>query len=880
MRGLTILALADHGPAAAVEERLLEWARAGLLDDVMVCRLSPDGPASRVLTAQGALPVDLFEVVASEPYEVIRLVAARFHPLRGDDGVGRGAQELGADLLKLIAAPHQQLMRVNLLLPVSGGQGADPSVMDGTWDLQVLVSPEDRRSDRHADRRVLQGANEADHATLALTVVGGLWRGMDGSPFDGRTVVQNGDRQLVVVRNLARVLQADGLVPDVIGALAERVNDPGWLAETAGAVVVRDPDGLVASVGERFLHQHADVFTYHSANPPVTPRLRQVGYVAACGSLLRRLFGGRVELVRGAFDESADRFSAQARPGAPIGGKVHELSMATTTTSALPPEASRLTADLAVLVRNQLKMPDAQVPTPPRLWTDLRQTALGLVDGGDIPLEGFVRREGIRREVIGDGDRLVPPPPPFVAKVGNLRPEVRAGDVHQARLLERALEADLATARSRGDVDTAGGIQAELKRLREWITRCSPTLAWRVATRVADEYGRASNDLVAGVREVASRKPAEAGSGEASKSGATAGYVILGVLAALGLAGAVDRALRTTWQEGAVLAGGVLLVWFLVAALVHKGRRNHLLRLEHAEASRRVAERATLQRISAAANEVVRLESLYDQLRDWIDIVAHVVHDAPVSVPSPEPPPVVPHSAANAVRFGRTGLSTEGRRRLAGLVGRTAFRQGWLLELYAEMEQRSLRKLRTDVGREDDSTIVAPDSDLGAHARQTVLADLRGGLWRSAREATLAGHALEVLATTSPDGLFGAVEDLSDAASAPVLNADEFLVEALPQAERPGFNPALWSVLARVDRQSDVAASVVLAPTGLARRVEGAPGVVVHPLDVVTGNDFRAYALRFDHSDIVTVHDLDCFAAAPHRPPPTVLQDSFGGALE
>ena len=103
--------------------------------------------------------------------------------------------------------------------------------------VNIAVSPEDRRSDAHADIAVRNGAhgNFTGHAVLGCVTVAGLWRGVDTGPLDTSSLSSAFDEDVVVARTFASLVWS-GTVVDEVGAqvLAPRASWPHPQRPTAG----------------------------------------------------------------------------------------------------------------------------------------------------------------------------------------------------------------------------------------------------------------------------------------------------------------------------------------------------------------------------------------------------------------------------------------------------------------------------------------------------------------------------------------------------------------------------------------------------------------------------------------------------------------------
>jgi hypothetical protein len=101
----------------------------------------------------------------------------------------------------------------------------------------------------------------------------------------------------------------------------------------------------------------------------------------------------------------------------------------------------------------------------------------------------------------------------------------------------------------------------------------------------------------------------------------------LALLALLGLGGAAwwDRSGADTGQWTAAVAL-TLLVWLLGSLWVFVRFQRHVFQLLYRYNRTLWAYRNALQAAVHHGHEVVRLASLYEQLRDWAEIIAWMIH--------------------------------------------------------------------------------------------------------------------------------------------------------------------------------------------------------------------------------------------------------------
>ncbi|GAB3900537.1 hypothetical protein GCM10029964_088030 [Kibdelosporangium lantanae] len=209
---ITIIAATDPAAERGV---VADWTRSGLLrDSVWVDLVTADLTGGNLLdvmvshvTADGVALVPLRKVYGESRYDLVRVVALR--PIT----TNRPGDEPMADLwgftdaLKGKLGARTTLRRINVVVP-DGTDVWTKQLLEPEYDVNVVVSPEDRPREGAIDHGLDDEDTFRAHAALACSLVAGLWRQTEQGPFD-HPDAQPG--RIVVTRGMARVVDGRGL---------------------------------------------------------------------------------------------------------------------------------------------------------------------------------------------------------------------------------------------------------------------------------------------------------------------------------------------------------------------------------------------------------------------------------------------------------------------------------------------------------------------------------------------------------------------------------------------------------------------------------------------------------------------------------------------
>ncbi|MBU2110940.1 MAG: hypothetical protein KKE65_04700, partial [Actinobacteria bacterium] len=275
---LTVLVLDDAPAGRELIERALGWVEAGLLSDfAWVTPGSIDrggyGPVTvrAFMAARGpADPIDLLGLLSERDVRILRVVVVSLlsHADHDITRLAAACNDVSAAVerampIALSGRAPLHLVRINLLVPESDLEGVSPSCLQPRWDVNCVVSPEDRPDVDRMSVLVRSETNLVAHGLSAACNVGALWADMHMGPFDDIPASSNqhpddvfvlrGQVRSIVGTNRALQLTAAAmtLVADEVDAVVEASpwgypsTDPGRLVERASAAVLDQPDWSV-----------------------------------------------------------------------------------------------------------------------------------------------------------------------------------------------------------------------------------------------------------------------------------------------------------------------------------------------------------------------------------------------------------------------------------------------------------------------------------------------------------------------------------------------------------------------------------------------------------------------------------------------------------
>jgi hypothetical protein len=889
-RNRITVVVAEREPAAdALREVLCAWAGEGLLTEFLWVRAgkASDGAGAtdaERMSASGLQPVRLLDELARSSFTVVRLVCVQLGHASGraEPESLATAERLEKELSSSLAAA-QSLVRVNLMVPATATAELALDRLLPLWDVNLVAAPEDRITDQHADAQVRHPGNYAAHAAVACATAGGLWSQVPEGPFDDRRLPQTGDSaQVLVMRSFVRILRGGGLLDQVLtSAFERRATGSSACAEWVDGVPAADPDALVGRTAASFVtHAGEGELRYRPPRPAPPVRPVTIGLLRSLLMMFQFIF----TRLRAHPGEVAAR--AQERVRSKLEQLVQSATfgqdsmLAATFRGRQPQGEPVMVADAAARARHDAEtvLDSMQIQvTPaatPAIWRELRAICFGLVDAGDLPAYAGSVMDGAARQVITRPAHIAAQPsePPltlaglFEPQHASLAPEhpLPDCDPYQAARAMEWLQVKLAQLRGKDERDA---VRQAKQRLEQWINERENTLVWRVAEAV----GAAMSDAVQALDQNLGRlaEPArdhdDAARQEAQRTLRRTWAVIL-VFALLcftagwSWARAEDDP-RNLWILGAL----AVLLWMVgwLAAFIRFQRTVFQLLYRH---RLEVDERTTALRAAEHnGREIVRLGAVYEQLRDWGEIIAWLLHrpEGKMALSGDEAAPFVatPRPYALGLAVGHTTRSSLAR--VSSIAARTFFRRGWLGSLSVRYIHQTMAELKLALGLDESAPDLDPDVEVAHPKREPILRDLREGrpaeAWLAELRSLLAGQ----LAEADPQELFPEVAVI--ARDARPWAATAFLEEVLPTSQEAGagqLSPQIWTPEARMLAAHRITETMVWSPPGIRKAVD--PTVTRPTLSEASGTD--TYTMQVIRVDTAAPCRSDALMVFAHYP--------------
>jgi hypothetical protein len=708
-------------PATATAERvaaeLVAWSGAALLrpfylwsaqdaGTTQICRVR-DGRRDRLALADALARDDavLTDAIAVRPAASGETVEADFAEAVAElvAGVRARVNDFDRD------APVSCTMAV---VPETTAPAVEPGAYRAGW-INLCVAPEDRAQPGRSNG--LEGDGQhlfVRHAAHAAATLAELWvaEGLERPSVVDRLHDEPAGPLPVpvrVVRCYSRSVEL-GHVADHLAAAVFSQPD-GWpRPEHDRFERAHDPGTLVARLARAYLDKHAETLAMRPLATVKEDPARSLGLLEALREIVRRILillgSAPRELAQDSIESVHDK-AAQA---------VNRL-LGPTADAPVPlwgalREEERGLPQLCERIGERLDVEDGFVAAA---WVDLRQLALGLVDGSELPngVGGAAVARGNRRYVVTE-PRWIGRDPQLGYAVGV---EVGVGD-------SGGDDDD-----DESDSDNDGD---EMRPLLQCI---------RVAVaRAAEAAARRAEDYEPPTAPVSARR-------EQLKA------LLIGIatstLVAAGGGALAWLELSAAWRPAAVL--GAACAWLLGCG--ESGRRT-LMRQRIADDEQAARDLHELNRtlgLAQARGDAERLARRLVELDTWIEILAELVHRPWVRDPFETldvRPTIDDVGLPAAFTLGVARPDAAVLDRVAGRARARAFRAGWLDEIYRAVERDAMETWQELHG--GDPALPDPAADLTSSqdSPRTALRDaIRNGEGRQLRANPLTRELLEAL---------------------------------------------------------------------------------------------------------------------------------------
>lgn len=648
MDDLSIMVVSGGRHGDDIRDLVQEWTGSGLLrDSLWVCTSSVteslSGPpaiqAIRVASG-GPEPIDLFEALGVRHLGLVRVVAVHLLP-QGTE-IDPALSELGTRLAGLVQTvlPRSgsdgergtSLHRINLVVPGSGAEGVPSGILQPGWEVNAVVSSEDRPDLDRASIFVREPGNYAGHAAGAVASVAGLWLGVSSGCLDDKeNDSTTGEHDLIVIRPSVRAIVGNDRSRELADAAMDTV-----LGESAGAARLvpwanpaRDTESAVRSTF-RWISSRGDWAStagWEELDPVQAERAPRESFAVAARFNLR-LFHVAAGWVLGLGRRAVENVATGLTVGQG-GDYIVRLEPRSPETLALVAQTRLETQTLSLRHEMLVKEADTIAALHPSTWADLRRASFALTDGSEPPEGLEVPFSMGKRELLPPGAIAPDPKGAFSAAGTTLRPcDPAATATLRERLTAAAKDAsetaDEASVSAEKLAESAGG----LARLDRWAAGRSSSLLWRLADDVHRRAVSAERRANENYSEIAAGTPPAVEQVRSAQTRLirwwTALLVIwLALTAYAGWRYLTERS-GLVWTLSCAMT--TLVVALMAIALANHGFFRAVRRHERGVQMLLAQRRRAAEAYVTSRREAQRLSAIYGSLLDWAEIIGWVLH--------------------------------------------------------------------------------------------------------------------------------------------------------------------------------------------------------------------------------------------------------------
>ncbi len=246
----TVLVTSDDEDGQRIHELASQWYVDGLLRDFAIVtpasvdRTRQGPPTIQAAPIEGSSEVELMKLLGNRRRELIRVVV--LHALTHENVSADALIAVCNDVASLVkrampmgaSGDHVvKLLRINMLVPETDVAQQQVGLLQRGWEVNAVVSPEDRPDVDRLNVFIRAQENLHGHALAAAATIGGLWRGMHEAALDDISVDStSADQDSVVVRCHVRLILGDdradrlarATIDAVIGAPDGSVRHLNW----------------------------------------------------------------------------------------------------------------------------------------------------------------------------------------------------------------------------------------------------------------------------------------------------------------------------------------------------------------------------------------------------------------------------------------------------------------------------------------------------------------------------------------------------------------------------------------------------------------------------------------------------------------------------
>jgi hypothetical protein len=916
----TVLVISDDQDGQRIHELATTWHADGLLHDFAIVT-----PASVDRTGQGPPLIHARPVGESADVELMRLLGNRrrdlirvvvLHALTHKNISATAMVEVCNQVSTMVkrampvgaAGDHAvKLLRINMLVPETDVVPQQTALLQPGWEVNAVVSPEDRPDVDRLSVFIRAEENLHGHALAAAATIGGLWRGMHAAALDdARLDSTSADRDSVVVRCQVRLILGD--------------DRSDRLAHAAIDAVIGTADGAVRHLEWGFVSDRPDqlvdrCLTQLMSTPEWRPDSRTVPVLARKEQSLGTLIGDWLRFQASLPLAAFKFFGASAQDAAERGLTYTFVGSDVGVLGRLDPEAPRVTQAHATARLTALS--DALEPTrlaqdaavsgqaTPTAWRTLRELCLGLVDGSELP-PGFDR---LRRAEL---DEVLPPSfiapsqgrevvngqefrgvdVEAVARMGeptgsqsiadskspsdetpelgdtereaSVGPEADHSPNSEAKAPDVTQEiADDATPQAEGGASASSApspaVEARTDHsMRSWVDDRRHTLLWKLSKRVYEQRRSEQRKATDANKTIDANREAPAADSLVRARRVllitwTVSLVLIvtGVISYLYAPGPVEEWLtRQRWQSIATWIAVILAIFLFGGHHYYRASRNY----EWAVQQRLHNLRAASDEYVAATQQETRWSLMYAGVLDWADILSELLHRPWTDPETYQGVPDAPGGLPAAVAMAQpAGQSTEPTIDMIAEAVEAVCHRGWLRE---EFDRATTRSRLNDSSTNLSIGDLPADLDLGLRRNgargdllDVVMAD--HGRMTAGREVYEQIQNLVAVGDVRVPSLN--VQRIGDYANGEVRDDRDFIASIV---EDPGsFSTDVFSSQALVHSRHVVQDRVLTIPHGV--ECPPAPGLKARTSE-------PSISTRVDVSGTLTPSDLSLFVPKEH----------------
>ena len=656
----TVVVAHDDDDGLTTRDLACQWHLDGLLGEFawvtpQDVHKSPYGPAHVTATVMGQEDqVELMTLLGSRPRSMVRIVL--LHLLTHENSNAERLVEACDEIAELVrrAMPRHvregagsesmRLLRINLMVPESDLLPQDTDLIEPGWEINAIVSPEDRPDLDRMSVFVRQSVNLHGHGLAATAAVGGLWAGSPVGAFDNHQADSTtGGHEVVVIRCQARIVVGDDRSHELAAKVIDTVQGSEFGASdlVSWAVPADNPESVVASAVDRLLtHPEWALDERHS-----TPLDRTQ---VSLGSLLRNWAVFQLQMpiavlkfLFGVGRSWVEHSITAATVGRDAGevGRVRPLS---------PDEARQVAEHRMKALAEELgparlhEEASSWGQATPSAWRELRELVIGLVDGSRLP-DRFARTtRGGLEEVLPPAAVAPHPGETLDLSIGTRLGSIDVEDVAEVaqRLPEEHSDERVGATPDGHSPDlpaheATDGVakRSEKERLTSWVEQRKHTLLWSLATRVC-EFRRKEHAQAAAAQDVLENSTPPSTMRLQTAQVIVVGAWLLALLATL-LAGAwvwadaredplglLARLPEVNWQNIARLVLVVLAVLLVAGTNYFQALRAY----EWSVAQRMHTIRQASDEYVAARQQEKRWTLMYRGLQEWGRVFGELLH--------------------------------------------------------------------------------------------------------------------------------------------------------------------------------------------------------------------------------------------------------------